>query len=224
MTNAEAWFNNSLRPRKPEGSLGRPAQDGRLDYEQFLNYEKQKNQHVQVRSGTDDKIFWCPPHGTAMLNECYRQRCSGSRLVEGRLRVSPSQTTRFLSALAFSQAGPTCPLPLCQPCWRRPPASPRAGYAEEEIDARWCLCNMNSDGTDCLCVVVCNSDGTDCLCAVVCNMNSDGTDCLFVVVCNMNSDGTDCLCVVVCNMNSDSTDCLCVVVCNMNSDSAVSVS
>ena len=27
----EAWFNNSLRPRKPEGSLGRTAQDGHLD-------------------------------------------------------------------------------------------------------------------------------------------------------------------------------------------------
>ena len=31
MTNAEALFNNSLRPRKPEGSLGRTAQDGHLD-------------------------------------------------------------------------------------------------------------------------------------------------------------------------------------------------
>ena len=31
MTNAEAWFNNSLRPRKPEGSLGRTAQDVHLD-------------------------------------------------------------------------------------------------------------------------------------------------------------------------------------------------
>ena len=31
MTNAEARFNKSLRPRKPEGSLGRTAQDVRLD-------------------------------------------------------------------------------------------------------------------------------------------------------------------------------------------------
>ena len=31
MTNAEARFNNSLRPRKPEGSLGRTAQDFHLD-------------------------------------------------------------------------------------------------------------------------------------------------------------------------------------------------
>ena len=31
MTNAEARFNNSLRPWKPEGSLGRTAQDGHLD-------------------------------------------------------------------------------------------------------------------------------------------------------------------------------------------------
>ena len=31
VTSAEARFNNSLRPRKPEGSLGRTAQDGHLD-------------------------------------------------------------------------------------------------------------------------------------------------------------------------------------------------
>ena len=31
VTNAEAWFSNSLRSRKPEGSLGRTAQDGHLD-------------------------------------------------------------------------------------------------------------------------------------------------------------------------------------------------
>ena len=31
MTNAEARFNNSLRPRKPVGSLGRTAQDVHLD-------------------------------------------------------------------------------------------------------------------------------------------------------------------------------------------------
>ena len=30
-TNAEAWFNIALRPRKPEGSSGRTAQDGHLD-------------------------------------------------------------------------------------------------------------------------------------------------------------------------------------------------
>ena len=30
-TNAEAWFNIALRPRKPEGSLGRTAQNGHLD-------------------------------------------------------------------------------------------------------------------------------------------------------------------------------------------------
>ena len=31
MTNAEARFNKSLRPRKPEGTLGRTAQDVHLD-------------------------------------------------------------------------------------------------------------------------------------------------------------------------------------------------
>ena len=32
MTNAEARCNKSLRPRKPEGSLGRTAQDVHLDF------------------------------------------------------------------------------------------------------------------------------------------------------------------------------------------------
>ena len=31
MTNAKAWFNKSLHPRKPEGSLGWTAQDVHLD-------------------------------------------------------------------------------------------------------------------------------------------------------------------------------------------------
>ena len=31
VTSAEAYFNIALRPRKPEGSLGRTAQDGHLD-------------------------------------------------------------------------------------------------------------------------------------------------------------------------------------------------
>ena len=31
VTNAEACFNIALRPRRPEGSLGRTAQDGHLD-------------------------------------------------------------------------------------------------------------------------------------------------------------------------------------------------
>ena len=31
MTNAEARFSKSLRPQKPEGSLGRTAQDVHLD-------------------------------------------------------------------------------------------------------------------------------------------------------------------------------------------------
>ena len=31
VTNAEARCNKSLHPRKPEGSLGRTAQDGHLD-------------------------------------------------------------------------------------------------------------------------------------------------------------------------------------------------
>ena len=38
-SNAEAWFNIALRPRKPESSLGLTAQDGHLDSTQLLNYD-----------------------------------------------------------------------------------------------------------------------------------------------------------------------------------------
>ena len=40
MTNAEARFNKSLRPRKPEGSLGRTAQDVHLDSHTVLEKKR----------------------------------------------------------------------------------------------------------------------------------------------------------------------------------------
>ena len=55
MTNAEARFNIALRPRKPEGSLGRTAQDGHLDShtapelcmtEQFNGYNIKNNNKI----------------------------------------------------------------------------------------------------------------------------------------------------------------------------------
>ena len=39
MTNAEAWFNIALRPRKPEGSLGRTDRTATSTLTQLLNYE-----------------------------------------------------------------------------------------------------------------------------------------------------------------------------------------
>ena len=44
MTNAEARFNAASRPQKPEGSLGRKAQDGHLDF----------HTAPELRSNTDD--------------------------------------------------------------------------------------------------------------------------------------------------------------------------
>ena len=41
-TDAEAWFNIALRPRKPEGSLAgtdSPGRPPRLSHRQLLNYE-----------------------------------------------------------------------------------------------------------------------------------------------------------------------------------------
>ena len=57
MTKTEAWFNIALRPRKPEGSLGRTAQDGHLDshtapelWSQFIKkgFERTKNSEQNV--------------------------------------------------------------------------------------------------------------------------------------------------------------------------------
>ena len=57
MTNAEARCNISLRPRKPEGSLGRTAQDGNLDSHTAPEL-CDKNQNRLNRDGT---IFLPPP-------------------------------------------------------------------------------------------------------------------------------------------------------------------
>ena len=83
MTNAEAWFGIDLRPRKPEGSLGRTAQDGHIDshtapelccpcvalhrYDQCVRTDRAGNsislESVSVlnRSGDGDptgRVFW----------------------------------------------------------------------------------------------------------------------------------------------------------------------
>ena len=49
VTNAEAWFNIALRPRKPEGSLGWTAQDGHLDSHTAPElYEENGPRHLHV--------------------------------------------------------------------------------------------------------------------------------------------------------------------------------
>ena len=57
-TNAWAWFHIALRPRKPEGSLGRTAQDGHLDSAQLLNYASWVR-HSRLLLHT-----WLEPEGT----------------------------------------------------------------------------------------------------------------------------------------------------------------
>ena len=53
-TSAEAWFNIALRPRKPEGSLGRTAQDDHLDFHtvQLLNYVEKKKKKKRKEKKT----------------------------------------------------------------------------------------------------------------------------------------------------------------------------
>ena len=49
MTNAEARFNKSLRPRKPEGSLGRTAQDVHLDSHTAPELWMDLDPHIYLR-------------------------------------------------------------------------------------------------------------------------------------------------------------------------------
>ena len=76
MTNAEARCNKSLRPRKPEGSLGRTAQDVHLDSHTApelctaLNVEKFIYSLKLVRAGwtvlfalVSDRFFFTPRCG-----------------------------------------------------------------------------------------------------------------------------------------------------------------
>ena len=68
MTNAEARFNKSLRPRKPEGSLGRTAQDGHFDShtapELCLSYDDDDDD--------DDDRFYMTLFSTLEQTHCAR--------------------------------------------------------------------------------------------------------------------------------------------------------
>ena len=61
-TNAVAWFNIALRPRKPVGSLGRTAQDGHLDShtapELCCVQKKQKQKQTFLDPSSDVKVWW----------------------------------------------------------------------------------------------------------------------------------------------------------------------
>ena len=58
MTNAEAGFKNSLRPRKPEGSLGRTAQDVHLDTHTAPELYHHQNDSCRIKPmGSDESHF-----------------------------------------------------------------------------------------------------------------------------------------------------------------------
>ena len=66
--NAEARFNTSLRPRKPEGSLGRTAQDGHLD--SHTAPEHSSALHPQAWT----YIFPCPSRPPNIVQELCESR------------------------------------------------------------------------------------------------------------------------------------------------------
>ena len=65
MTNAEARFNKSLLPRKPEGSLGRTAQDVHLDSHtapELWRRGSASNNHIYIESMTQHAQKATLPH------------------------------------------------------------------------------------------------------------------------------------------------------------------
>ena len=74
MTNAEAWFNIALRPRKPaEGSLGRTAQDGHRGSHtapEFTNTTKHKVTLAHKRFRQKKILFGCKRVLFGYYREC----------------------------------------------------------------------------------------------------------------------------------------------------------
>ena len=79
MTNAEARCNKSLRPRKPEGSVGRTAQDVHLDshtapelyvwfYMSDWLFIARFFFFIIHRSGVLTALAWLVPHETAAVS------------------------------------------------------------------------------------------------------------------------------------------------------------
>ena len=64
MTNAEARFNNSLCPRKPDGSLGRTAQDGHLD----SHTAPELSYTIKIKLWQDIHTLQASPSGTLPPN------------------------------------------------------------------------------------------------------------------------------------------------------------
>ena len=77
MTNAEARFNKSLRPRKPEGSLGRTAQDLHLDSHTALELCMEVGGEVGyipiATLSSPDALRWEAMRALLMFHNCERQ-------------------------------------------------------------------------------------------------------------------------------------------------------
>ena len=110
MTNAEARFSKSLRPRKPEGSLGRTAQDVHLDSHTAPNYEKAiLGFHVALRPRRRDDLL-----GTG--TEWEGDRVIGSTAETARKRpetVDRRQNNGSVKAVSPRHCPATCALCNC---------------------------------------------------------------------------------------------------------------
>ena len=102
MTNAEARFNNSLRPREPEGSLGRTAQDGHLDSHTAPELWGRGGFHVALRPRRRDGLL-----GTGTEWE-------GDDRVKARPRNPLEKDQRPWTAARTMEVLRRCPLAIAQ--------------------------------------------------------------------------------------------------------------
>ena len=78
MTNAEARFSNSLRPRKPEGSLGRTAHGGHFESHTAPELYKASPSLIVLMFSLDIILFLKHTQKSIELNSTARVQSSGA--------------------------------------------------------------------------------------------------------------------------------------------------
>ena len=113
-TNAEAWFNIALRPRKSEGSLGRTAQDGHLDSHTAPELLK-KSCYTTIKC-TVLQACMCALFSPEIVQAL---AVKGLTLLKSSVYGHPSPVAAWVSGSCCAWPEPCCG-PLASWCWTRP--------------------------------------------------------------------------------------------------------
>ena len=111
MTNAEARFNKSLRPRKPEGSVGRTAQDGHLDFHTALHSGAGHD------GGTTNVFASASPAGETAFAQCTSRwaMARGHRLNTSIVLAAVHGLSGLFRTVSAVEPLLCCPLPTLSP-------------------------------------------------------------------------------------------------------------